>query len=146
MKERWKNAPSVLRRKVIKSVGGAVLLGLIGIISWIASKKFMIALPCFVLSAVWFFYGVSVLFSMLTVGYIMLSGTCEKLEQTLLFKRTKAMYLTTNYGVVKVLIRHNARSVEIGSYVRCYISLKAPVYELNDVKVVNDYYTIEVMD
>ena len=146
MKERWKNVPSVLRRKVIKSVGGAVLLGLIGIISWIASKKFMIALPCFVLSTVWFFYGVSVLFSMLTVGYIMLSGTCEKLEQTLLFKRTKAMYLTTNYGVVKVLIRHNARRAQIGSYVRCYISLKAPVYELNDVKVVNDYYTIEVID
>lgn len=68
------------------------------------------------------------------------------MEQTLLLKRTKAMYLTTNYGVVKVLIRHNARKVQIATYVRCYISLKAPVYEFNDMKVVNDYYAIEVMD
>ena len=146
MKERWKNVPSVLRRKVIKIVGGAVLLGLIGIISWIVSKKFMIALPCFVLSAVLLFYGVSVLFSMLTAGYIMLSGTCEKVEQTVVLKRMKAIYLTTNYGKVKVLIRHKVRNIQEGAYVHCYISSKAPVYEFNDMKVVNDYYAIEVID
>lgn len=146
MKERWVNSSEVLKGKVIKRIGIGLVLSVIGIIFWALFKQFLFALPCFVISAVLIINGASVLFALLTSRYIVLEGTCEKLEQTVLFKRTKAMYLTTNYGVVKVLIRHNARKVQIGAYVRCYISLKAPVYEFNDIKVVNDYYAIEVMD
>ena len=110
------------------------------------TKRFLFALPCFAVSAVLVLSGANILFAVLTAGYIILSGTCERVEQTLITKRTKAMYLTTNYGTVKVLIRHNAHRVQVGAYVYCYISLKVPVYEFNDIKVVNDYYAVELMN
>ena len=135
MKERWKNGPEALKRKVIKRICMGLLFCVIGIVSWIISKRFLFALR-----------GANILFAVLTAGYILLSGTCERVEQTLITKRTKAMYLTTNYGTVKVLIRHNAHRVQVGAYVYCYISLKVPVYEFNDIKVVNDYYAVELMN
>ena len=146
MKERWVNSPDVLKGKVIKRTGIGLLVLVIGILFWTVFKQFLFALPCFAISAVLTINGASVLFAVLTSRYIVLEGTCERLEQTVITKRTKVMYLTTNYGTVKVLIRHNARRVQVGAYVRCYISLKVPVYEFNDVKVVNDYYAVEVMD
>ena len=146
MKERWVNSPEALKRKVMKRIGIGLLFCVIGIISWIVSKRFLFALPCFAISTVLVLSGLDILFLALTSRYIVLEGTCEKLEETVLFKHTKAMYLTTNYGTVKVLIRHNARRVQVGAYVRCYISLKVPVYEFNNIKVVNDYYAVEIMD
>lgn len=146
MKERWKNGPEALKRKVIKRICMGLLFCVIGIVAWIISKRFLFALPCFAVSAVLGLSGANVLFAVLMGRYIILSGTCERVDQTLITKRTKAMYLTTNYGTVKVLIRHNGRRVQVGAYVYCYISLKVPVYEFNDIKVVNDYYAVELMN
>ena len=146
MKERWKNGPEALKRKAIKHICIGLLFCVIGIVAWIISKRFLFALPCFAVSAVLGLSGANVLFAVLMGRYIILSGTCERVDQTLITKRTKAMCLTTNYGTVKVLIRHNGRRVQVGAYVCCYISLKVPVYEFNGIKVVNEYYAVEVMN
>ena len=60
-----------------------------------------------------------------------------------IFKRTKAVYLRTEYGMVKVAVRRNMRRLQIGSQLRCFISVKASVYQYDGVQVVSDYYALD---
>ena len=144
MKELWKPSPSVLKRQVLRRLSIGLLFLVIGIISWILSKRFIFALPCFIAMAVFCISGIGVLFLMLNSGYIVLSGVCEQIEQTPIMRRTKALYLATEYGCVKIPIRRNMRKVQIGASVRCYMSYKASVYDYDGLKTVSDYIAIEI--
>ena len=144
MKELWKIAPSALKRQVVQRLVISVLFLVIGIISWVLSKKFIFALPCFIAMTVFCVSGIGVLFLMLNSGYIVLSGVCEQIEQTPIMRRTKALYLATEYGCVKIPIRRNVRKVQIGASVRCYMPYKASVYDYDGLKTVSDYIAIEI--
>ena len=144
MKELWKSSPGVLKRQVLRRLGIGLLFLVIGIISWILSKRFIFALPCFIAMAVFCISGIGVLLLMLNSGYIVLSGVCEQIEQTPIMRRTKALYLATEYGCVKIPIRRNMRKVQIGASVRCYMPYRASVYDYDGLKTVSDYIAIEI--
>ena len=146
MKEQWIDMPTVLKRQIYKRMGLAILFFILGVITWIVSKDFMFAIPCLIGAVVFVLNGVNVLFASLLKRYIVLSGECESMEQTRFLKRTKAVYLATDYGTVKLPIRRNIRNMKIGVQVRCYISLKTSVYEYGGVQTVSDYYAIEVYE
>ena len=146
MKEQWIDVPTVLKKQIYKRMGLGVLFFILGVITWIVSKDFMFAIPCLIGAVVFVLNGVSVLFASLLKRYIVLSGECERVEQTRFLKRTKAGYLATDYGTVKLPIRRNIRNMKIGVQVRCYVSLKTSVYEYGGVQTVSDYYAIEVYE
>lgn len=146
MKEQWIDVPTVLKKQIYKRMGLGVLFFILGVITWIVSKDFMFAIPCLIGAVVFVLNGVSVLFASLLKRYIVLSGECESVEQTRFLKRTKAVYLATDYGTVKLPIRRNIHGLQIGVQVRCYISLKTFVYEYGGVQTVSDYYAIEVYE
>ena len=143
MKEVLKEVPNVLKKQIFKRIGMGIVFALLGVITWIASKEFLFALPCLVAMAVLIFSGLGVLFVAITKRYVIVSGECVDVEYTRILKRTKAVYLQTDYGVVKLLIRGKRTKVELGSTVLCYISSEASVYEYNGVKTVGDYYAVE---
>ena len=143
MKEVLKEVPNVLKKQIFKRIGMGIVFALLGVITWIASKEFLFALPCLVAMAVLIVSGLGVLFVAITKRYIIVSGECVDVEYTRILKRTKAVYLQTDYGVVKLLIRGKRTKVELGSTVLCYISSEASVYEYNGVKTVGDYYAVE---
>ena len=138
--------PTVLKKQIYKRMGLGVLFFILGVITWIVSKDFMFAIPCLIGAVAFVLNGVSVLFASLLKRYIVLSGECESMEQTRFLKHTKAVYLATDYGTVKLPIRRNIRNMKIGVQVRCYISLKTSVYEYGGVQTVSDYYAIEVYE
>lgn len=146
MKEQWIDVPTVLKKQIYKRMGLGVLFFILGVITWIVSKDYMFAIPCLIGAVVFVLNGVSVLFASLLKRYIVLSGECESMEQTRFLKRTKAVYLATDYGTVKLPIRRNIHGLQIGVQVRCYISLKTSVYEYGGVQTVSDYYAIEVYE
>lgn len=146
MKEQWIDVPTVLKKQIYKRMGLGVLFFILGVITWIVSKDFMFAIPCLIGAVAFVLNGVSVLFASLLKRYIVLSGECESMEQTRFLKHTKAVYLATDYGTVKLPIRRNIRNMKIGVQVRCYISLKTSVYEYGGVQTVSDYYAIEVYE
>lgn len=146
MKEQWIDVPTALKKQIYKRMGLGIIFLMLGAITWIVSKDFMFAIPCLIGAVVFVLNGVSVLFASLLKRYIVLSGECESVEQTRFLKRTKAVYLATDYGTVKLPIRRNIRNMKIGVQVRCYISLKTSVYEYGGVQTVSDYYAIEVYE
>ena len=146
MKEQWKDAPITLKRQIYKRMGVGILFLILGIITWTVSKDFMFTIPCFIGSVFFALNGAGVLFASLLKRYIVLSGECVRLEQTRFLKRTKVVYLITDYGKVKLPIRRNIHGLQIGVQVRCYISLKTSVYEYGGVQTVSDYYAIEVYE
>ena len=99
MKELWKSSPGVLKRQVLRRLGIGLLFLVIGIISWILSKRFIFVLSYFIAMTVFCISGMGVLFLMFNSGYIVLSGVCEQIEQTPIMRRTKALYLVTDTGV-----------------------------------------------
>ena len=146
MKEKWKDAPNALKKQIYKRMSVGLLLLVLGIITWSVSKDFIFAVPCFVGMIFFVLNGFQVLMATLFGKYVVLSGVCERLEQTRIFKRAKAVYLSTEYGTVKVAIRRNMRRLQIGSQLRCFISVKASVYQYDGVQVVSDYYAIEIAE
>lgn len=143
MKEVLKEVPNVLKKQIFKRIGMGIVFALLGVITWIASKEFLFALPCLVAMAVLIVSGLGVLFVAITKRYVIVSGECVDVEYTRILKRTKAVYLQTDYGVVKLIIRGRRTKVELASTVLCYISSEASVYEYNGVKTVGDYYAVE---
>ena len=146
MKEKWKDSPSALKKQIYKRLSIGVLLLFLGIITWVVSKDFIFAVPCFVGMIFFLLNGIQVLMATRLGKYVVLSGVCERLEQTRIFKRTKSVYLRTEYGTVKVAIRRNMRRLQIGSQLRCFISVKASVYQYDGVQVVSDYYTLDFIE
>lgn len=146
MKEKWQNAPNALKKQIYKRLGVGVLFCLLGIITWAVSKDIIFALPCFIGMIFFVLNGLQVLMATLLGKYVVLSGECESLEQTRILKRTKAVYLRTEYGTVKIAIRRNMRRLQIGSQFRCFISVKASVYQYDGLQVVSDYYAIEIAE
>ena len=143
MKEVLKEEPNVLKKQIFKRIGMGIVFALLGVITWIASKEFLFALPCLIAMAVFIVSGLGVIFVSITKRYVIVSGECIDVEYTRILKRTKAVYLQTDYGMVKLIIRGKRTKVELGSTVRCYISSEASVYEYNGVKTVGDYYAVE---
>jgi hypothetical protein len=143
MKEKWQDAPSALKKQIYKRLSVGVLFLVLGIITWAVSKDFIFAIPCFVGMIFFVLNGLQVLMETLLGKYVVLSGVCERLEQTRIFKRTKAVYLSTEYGTVKVAVRRNMRRLQIGSQLRCFISVKTSVYQYDGVQVVSDYYALD---
>lgn len=146
MKEKWKGTPSALKKQTYKRLCIGVLLLVLGIITWAVAKDFIFAIPCFVGMIFFVLNGLQVLMETLLGKYVVLSGVCERLEQTRIFKRTKAVYLRTEYGMVKVAVRRNMRRLQIGSQLRCFISVKASVYQYDGVQVVSDYYALDFIE
>ena len=146
MKEKWHNAPNTLKKQLYKRLGVGVLFCLLGIIMWAVSKDIIFALPCFIGMIYFALNGLQVLMSTLFGRYVVLSGECESIEQTRILKRMKSVYLRTEYGTVKIAIRRNMRRLQIGSQLRCFISVKASVYQYDGVQVVSDYYAIEIAE
>lgn len=143
MKEVLKEVPNVLKKQIFKRIGMGIVFALLGVITWIASKEFLFALPCLVAMAVLIVSGLGVLFVAITKRYVIVSGECVDVEYTRILKRTKAVYLQTDYGVVKLPIRGKRTKAELGSSVRCYIASNSSVYEYDGVKTVGDYYAVE---
>ena len=143
MKELLKDVPTILKKQIFKRIGIAIVFALLGVVTWMASKEFLFALPCLVAMAVLIVSGLGVLFVAITKRYIIVSGECVDVEYTRILKRTKAVFLQTDYGVVKLLIRGKRTKAELGSSVRCYIASNSSVYEYDDVKTVGDYYAVE---
>ena len=91
MKEVLKEVPNVLKKQIFKRIGMSIVFALLGVITWIASKEFLFALPCLVAMAVLIFSGLGVLFVAITKRYVIVSGECVDVEYTRILKRTKAV-------------------------------------------------------
>lgn len=146
MKDMLHEIPIALKKQILKRIGIGIFFAVISVITWAVSKEFLFVLPGLTATVFFIINGVGVLFATITKKYVVLSGECESLDQTRLMKRTKAAYLVTDYGEVKIPIRNKLRRLQIGSQVRCYISLKTSVYEYDGVQIVSDYYAVEIVE
>ena len=70
MKEVLKEVPNVLKKQIFKRIGMGIVFALLGVITWIASKEFLFALPCLVAMAVLIVSGLGVLFMAITKRYV----------------------------------------------------------------------------
>ena len=85
-----------------------------------------------------------ILYTFLKGKYISVEGTCLRLDTTEIRKRAKALYIAVDEGVVKIQLKQKIPKTEIGNRIIVYLSEKAPVYEKDDMLILNNYYAIEI--
>lgn len=144
MKKIFQSLPSPIQKQVILRLGGGLLFMILFIIMLIMSRDFTMSLPALVV-AVFLFINVGViLYTFLKGKYISVEGTCLRLDTTEIRKRAKALYIAVDEGVVKIQLKHKIPKAEIGNRIIVYLSEKAPVYEKDDILILNNYYSIEI--
>ena len=144
MKKIFQSLPSPVQKQAILRVGGGLLFMILFIIMLIMSRDFTMSLPALVV-AIFLFINVGViLYTFLKGKYISVEGTCLRLDTTEIRKRAKTLYIAVEEGVVKIQLKQKTPKTEIGNRIIVYLSEKAPVYEKDDMLILNNYYAIEI--
>ncbi len=141
----FKNVPKVLRKQVyLRSVLAAIFL-VASVLILIFVRDFMFALPGV---AVFVFLAINVgllLYDCLTEQYIAIEGICIDAEFSPVRKHLKAIYLETDNGNYKILIRHKLGAVGATDRIIVYVSSRAKLYDFDGRHIVNSYYAMEVV-
>ena len=141
----FKNVPKVLRKQVyLRSVLATIFL-VASVLILIFVRDFMFALPSV---AVFVFLAINVgllLYDCLTEQYIAIEGICIDAEFSPVRKHLKAIYLETDSGNYKILIRHKLGAVGTTDRIIVYVSSRAKLYDFDGRHIVNGYYAMEVV-
>ena len=144
MKKIFQSLPSPVQKQVILRLGGGLLFMILFIIMLIMSRDFTMSLPALVVDIFLFTNVGVILYTFLKGKYISVEGTCLRLDTTEIRKRAKALYIAVDEGVVKIQLKQKIPKTEIGNMIIVYLSEKAPVYEKDDMLILNNYYAIEI--
>lgn len=85
-------------------------------------KDVYLLIPCLVFAAFFYVNGIYVWHTVTENRYIILEGLCSSVDKTPLRKRVKNIYLETEAGTVKIVIRQCIKQMEKGDNIRVYIS------------------------
>lgn len=145
MKEKFMDLPEALQKQLIIRFGAGSVFLILTILILVLYKDIYLLIPCLVFAAFFYVNGIYVWHTVTGNRYIILEGLCSSVDKTPLRKRVKNIYIETETGTVKIVIRQCIKQMEKGDTVRVYISKNTPVYEHDQCKVLCSYLALEKM-
>ena len=145
MKEKFMALPEALQKQLIIRFGAGSVFLILTILILVLYKDVYLLIPCLVFAAFFYVNGIYVWHTVTEDRYIILEGLCSSVDKTPLRKRVKNIYLETEAGTVKIVIRQCIKQMEKGDNIRVYISKHTPVYEHDQCKVLCSYLALEKM-
>ena len=145
MKEKFMALPEALQKQLIIRFGAGSVFLILTILILVLYKDVYLLIPCLVFAAFFYVNGIYVWHTVTENRYIILEGLCSSVDKTPLRKRVKNIYLETEAGTVKIVIRQCIKQMEKGDNIRVYISKHTPVYEHDQCKVLCSYLALEKM-
>ena len=77
-------------------------------------------------------------------AYVVLSGACQRIEQTAIRRRTKVIYFTVSPHTVRVNLKRWVKDLAEGDGIVLYVADNTPVYEKDGCQVLNGYLALEI--
>ena len=105
MKEKFMALPEALQKQLIIRFGAGSVFLILTILILVLYKDVYLLIPCLVFAAFFYVNGIYVWHTVTGNRYIILEGLCSSVDKTPLRKRVKNIYLETEAGTVKIVIR-----------------------------------------
>ncbi len=86
----------------------------------------------------------STLYNCMMDNYVVISGECTKVELSKFKRRIKSVWIRSNRGSVKVILRYKVKEIEEGDTIVVYTPINASIYEREQTFVLNEYYTVSI--
>ena len=143
MKEKWKGLEDIFKKQVLYRIGTGTLFILCSIWIMLLYKNIYFMLPSFItavflwLNGCWLFREVNL------KRYVVVEGKCSKIERVPISKHVKSIYLETEGEVVKVIMRNQRKTPEVGAQIRVYVHECSPVYDQEEYKLICTYLALE---
>jgi len=143
MMQEFKRVPEPLQKQILLRLGlGAVFMILL-IAMLITAQDLSLLLPCAGL-AVFFAAGAFTLFRRVVLGeYVVVSGICTEVENTLLKRRAKHIILDTGDQAVRIALGQRRKRIAVGAAFDLYLASSARIYEKDGALQVFSYLALE---
>ena len=138
-----KHLPLPIQKQLLLRFVGGIIFIILFAIMMIMSKDFTLSLPALVVSIFLLINVVVIYHTFSNNKYIAVEGTCLRVDETEIRKRIKAIYLAADEGILKIQIKHKPPKIKEGSRVTVYMSPSTPIYEKDDIMILNNYFAIE---
>ena len=141
----FKELPPPLLRQIVLRFGGAILSLFICVCVFFLYEGLQLGISMLVISLVAGASGARIYYTASTGKYIIVEGICQKVEQTLVFRRNKAVYLFAEPHTIKVFPHRRNADVQVGDVLRIYIATRTPVYHVANCELLSDYLAMEIV-
>jgi hypothetical protein len=143
LKDEFKKLPVPLKKQIINRVAaGGLFLLLFAVISAVA-HDFILSLPCLLAAGYFMINGGVMLVHCVSGQYVTIRGTCTEIEKSVLRKRVKALYISSEKGAWKIPAQRKAKGIAAGTEITVYMSDKTRVYEQNGIFIASGCYAYE---
>lgn len=146
LRETFNGFPAVLQQQILLrfglSLGGVAAFALF----WGLSAQFWFGAP-FLMLAAWMGIGAVQLFRTICLGrYVCVQAICKQVITTAIFKRPKALILSTEQGDLRLRIKQRIRKPEVGIFYCLYLADDTSVFRSENGLQVSSCYALEQKD
>ncbi len=77
-------------------------------------------------------------------NYVVITGECTQVELNRFKRKIKSVWIRSNKGPVKVILRYKVKEIEVGDTVSVYTPITASIYEREQSFILNEYYAVSI--
>lgn len=144
MKEKFKALPDVLQWQILSRFASGIGFLMLFIVILIFYRSVYLWLPSLLFTVLLIVNGIFLLYNSINGNYVSVMGICENIEVTGIRKRVKSITLRLEEKSLKISVRQRIKKLKLGDTVIVYLSVKTPVYPLDDGYAVFNYYAMKV--
>lgn len=139
-----KKLPPGLQEQVLVRFGIGIVLGVLSLGIILYTKMWTLGIPSLILMLFMIVNSLHLLYNCSKNRYITVTGKCVEVEWTGAKKRVKSLCMTTEEGVIRIVITNRWRVPSIEDLITIYLPADAPVYEVAGRYCIYYFYALEI--
>lgn len=136
--------PIALQEQILVRFGIGIVLGILSLGIIIYTKMWTLGIPSLILMLFMIVNSLHLLYNCSKNRYITVTGKCVEVERTGAKKRVKSLCMTTEEGVIRIVITNRWRVPSIEDLITIYLPADAPVYEVAGRYCIYYFYALEI--
>ena len=144
MKNKFRQFPQVLQKQILIRLTAGIVSLLMLVIILLYRGGIELMFPCIGFSSVFFISALQLYARCDEKNYVVIKGTCTEIEKTGLRRKVKDIYVKEDQFTVRIVRPSmKLRSLNVGDRITIYLADNAPVYEMDDCKVICNTLAVE---
>ncbi len=143
-KEEFQEIPLALKNQILLRAGAGTLCLFLLLVIAIVYQDIYLCLSFILFGGVFIISGLLLFRRSVRGAYVVLSGACQRIEQTAIRRRTKVIYFTVSPHTVRVNLKRWVKDLAEGDGIVLYVADNTPVYEKDGCQVLNGYWALEI--
>ena len=139
----FKQIPGPLQKQILYRLGYGIAFLFVTVALLFYTMELFSVLAC-VIIMIFFASSSFALFRRAVIGdYVIIRGECTEVTLTAIKRRAKMIIMRTEDDrILKIIIKHRLKKINIGSKIMLYVPSNIPVYENGDTHILHSYLAI----